>query len=47
MAINIANGIISTPPFTNKENNDSFPAVDVAIPVLSICNKILNMKCWF
>src|SRR5258705_1761580 len=45
IAINIANGIISTPPFTNKENKDSLPAEEVLIAVLSNCNKILNMKC--
>jgi hypothetical protein len=41
--MNMARGIISTPPFTNKENKDSLPAEEEAIPVLSICNKILNM----
>jgi hypothetical protein len=47
MPIKIASGIINTPPFTNNENKDSFPAEEVAIPVLSICNRILNMCAGF
>ncbi len=47
MAKNNARGIISTPPFTNKEKRDSFPAVDVPRAALSTCNKILNMDAGF
>jgi len=48
MAINNASGIIKIPPLTKIENKDSLAAAeDVPIPVLSTCNKILNMKCRF
>jgi hypothetical protein len=47
IAKNINSGIIITPPFINIENKVSLPAEEVAIPVLSICKKILNMYAGF
>jgi hypothetical protein len=46
-AKNNAKGIINTPPLTNNENRDSFPAVEVPRARLSTCNKILNMDAGF
>jgi hypothetical protein len=43
MAMNIARGIISTPPFTRMENIDSVPVLAELSVVVPNCNKIANI----